>query len=370
MKMKKRKDGRVMKSRTVNGKRIYGYGRTQKEAQEDLDAKVERAKAGLYKPGKELTLDGYFEKWMKGRELSIRASTLYAQKCEYQNASAFPIDSAGQTLGSLRLSKIEAQNIRDLQAHLAEKHSTGYTNQVIGVIRHMLNDAVKERIIDWNPCDALKSVKRTEEEARDTIHRALTEEETVKFFEAAKDSYYIHLYTFLINTGLRIGEAGGLYVSDIHDGKIRVKRTLTKTSKGETVVGEDVKTKAGIRTVPLTKAAAAAITAQRATNAILFDGNVTGMEVRIFRSAKGLILKDASVSEDIRAICEKAGVTKFTPHAFRDTFATRAIESGMNPKTLQEILGHSDIGMTMNLYAHVMEETKEKEMSLVEIKTV
>ena len=103
---------------------------------------------------------------------------------------------------------------------------------------------------------------------------------------------------------------------------------------------------------------------------MLFDGNVTGVDDRIFRSARGLVLNESHVSGDIERICKKAGVTKFTPHAFRDTFATRAIESGMNPKTLQEILGHSDIGMTMNLYAHVMEETKEKEMSLVEIKTV
>ena len=210
MKIKKRKDGRVMKSRTVNGKRVYGYGPTQKAALEDLERKVAGIKAGTYKPGKELTLDEYFERWKKGRELSVRASTLYSQECKYRKASAFPIDNVGHTLGSLRLSKIEAQNIRDLQTHLAEKHSTGYTNQVIGVIRHMLNDAAKERIINWNPCDALKSVKRTEEEARDTVHRALTVEETVKFFEAAKGSYYIHLYTLLINTGLRIGEAGGI----------------------------------------------------------------------------------------------------------------------------------------------------------------
>ncbi len=50
---------------------------------------------------------------------------------------------------------------------------------------------------------------------------------------------------------------------------------------------------------------------------------------------------------------------------FRDTFATRAVEANMKPKTLQEILGHADIGVTMNLYAHVMEETKVQEMNAV-----
>ena len=58
----------------------------------------------------------------------------------------------------------------------------------------------------------------------------------------------------------------------------------------------------------------------------------------------------------------------FSTHAFRHTFATRATESGMMPKTLQDILGHADINMTMNLYSHVMDETKIKEMGRVHIK--
>jgi len=51
----------------------------------------------------------------------------------------------------------------------------------------------------------------------------------------------------------------------------------------------------------------------------------------------------------------------------QDTFATRAVESGMQAKTLQEILGHADIGITMNLYAHVMEDTKRRQMAAVEV---
>ena len=53
------------------------------------------------------------------------------------------------------------------------------------------------------------------------------------------------------------------------------------------------------------------------------------------------------------------------PHIFRHTFATRCIEAGMKPKTLQMLLGHSNIGITMNLYVHTTEEEKKKEMDLV-----
>jgi integrase len=76
------------------------------------------------------------------------------------------------------------------------------------------------------------------------------------------------------------------------------------------------------------------------------------------------------VNQDIARICKAAGIEKFTAHAFRDTFATRCVESGMQPKTLQEIMGHTDIAMTMNLYAHVMEETKVSQMQAVKIAIV
>lgn len=86
-----------------------------------------------------------------------------------------------------------------------------------------------------------------------------------------------------------------------------------------------------------------------------------------FWNARGGYIDAAHVGQDVKRMCRLCGVKKFTPHAFRDTFATRCIESGMTMKTLQEILGHSDISMTMNLYAHCMEETKVKEMANVNI---
>ena len=56
---------------------------------------------------------------------------------------------------------------------------------------------------------------------------------------------------------------------------------------------------------------------------------------------------------------------RFTPHSLRHTFATRCIEAGMKPKTLQHILGHSNIGITMNLYVHITEDEKHREIDLV-----
>ncbi|MDO4439134.1 MAG: tyrosine-type recombinase/integrase [Eubacteriales bacterium] len=58
-------------------------------------------------------------------------------------------------------------------------------------------------------------------------------------------------------------------------------------------------------------------------------------------------------------------IDRVTPHALRDTFATRAIENGMNPQTLKKILGHSSLAMTMDLYAHVLPNTMQEEMEKI-----
>ena len=73
------------------------------------------------------------------------------------------------------------------------------------------------------------------------------------------------------------------------------------------------------------------------------------------------------INREIGRICKRTGIEKFQLHALRATFATRCIESGMNPRTLQEILGHADFGLTMNLYGHVVDDTKRKAMQELSI---
>ena len=100
---------------------------------------------------------------------------------------------------------------------------------------------------------------------------------------------------------------------------------------------------------------------QKETNALL-TGNLVGMNDLIFRAPERGLLMATPLDREIKRICKAAGVTPFTMHALRATFATRAIEAGMNPKTLQEILGHSNFNITMSLYGHCLTDTKKQAM--------
>lgn len=148
---------------------------------------------------------------------------------------------------------------------------------------------------------------------------------------------------------------------------ITINKTITRNEDGVFVIGDSAKTKAGMRTIPLTPTAKEALDAQKRINLARFGGEAFKKDHLFFWNAKGRCIDATHVGQDVKRMCKLAGIERIATHALRDTFATRCIESGMTMKTLQEILGHSDISMTMNLYAHCMEETKVKEMANVNI---
>lgn len=86
----------------------------------------------------------------------------------------------------------------------------------------------------------------------------------------------------------------------------------------------------------------------------------------VFINRKGTPTKNSTYDANIAKLTKQAGMENFSMHTLRHTFATRCIEAGMRPKTLQQILGHSSINITMNLYVHVTDDEKMKEMQKFE----
>lgn len=80
---------------------------------------------------------------------------------------------------------------------------------------------------------------------------------------------------------------------------------------------------------------------------------------------KGAPVKNSTYDTMLFKLCEKIGTPKFSMHVLRHTFATRCIEAGMKPKMLQTILGHSNIGITMNLYVRTTEDEKQKKIEMI-----
>ena len=281
--------------------------------------------------------------------------------------AAVQIGKNKKTFGKFRINEIIPEDIRELQRELAKIRTTNTTNQYIHHLSHVFNAAIKDEIIKKNPAQVVDPLRRTEQPARETKHRALTEQETDAFFNAAVDrkSAYLNHYKMLILTGLRIGELGAITEFDISEkeGVLRVNRTITRDVDGHFITGNSTKTQSGKREIPLNKNIVATVKAQKRVNKILFDKSPK----TLFCSPNGRMLNPVSVNYEIKQICNHAGIDPFTCHAFRATFATRFIERRPEDyKTLQEILGHSNVGITLNLYTHVMQEKKVKAMEAVE----
>ena len=363
---KERADGRIEARFMIAGKRYSAYGMTVKECREkELDMR-KQIEAGMYLDNRNITLDAYYEEWRERRVGTVKKSTEYRQNDRYKTIS--------KALGKRKIVMIEPREIAAFQKKLAETRTTAGVNQVIALLRGILESARVDRIIAWNPCDGIKNLQRTETAASETIHRALTQQETDIFFKYADASWYSEYFALLIQTGLRTGEASALTWKDVDytNNLIHVTKTIMRTGDNMFEVGPP-KTKSSKRSIPMTEAAKEILKRQRSKSELLHKGKVVAIDSRIFTSTDGHgYVLTHNVSTVIKTIIKKANekgehLDVFSTHAFRATFATRAIEAGISPQTLKTILGHSSYKMTMDLYAHVMDTVKQSEIKKLDV---
>ncbi len=200
--------------------------------------------------------------------------------------------------------------------------------------------------------------------------RVLTQEEQTLFlkYAKAKNSYLYNFFALALRTGMRNGELRGLKYSDIDKKKmvIHVVRTL-KYEEGRGLYEDTPKTASSTRDIPLTEDMLQIIENQKKFWGI--SKIINKNEYVFHQGDKRPISRDCVQSEIDRviALIREDGINfeRFICHGFRHTFATRAIESGMQPQTLKTILGHSTLSMTMDLYSHVLPSTKAEEMEAI-----
>ncbi len=370
---KRRKDGLLKKSFRVDGssKRYYVYGRTAEELRQAENKKRDEIENGLrvlYNP----TLSEYYAHFIQEREKAVKETTLRVQEIEFNLIAGVEL-SDGVKVGDMPIKNISRRHVTDARSILYKQGKTPqHLNICFKHLNHVFNYAVSEDVINKNPIARLPELKRETETINETKHRALSQEETIKFFKAARElkSFYLNDFLFMINCGVRVGELGALTIKDIDtkSGYIHIKRTITRDAVGGYMVGSDTKTRSSKRDIPLTAELYKIVCEQQELNKMLYGLNIN--DITLFKTSEGELLREYSLNNEIKRICAAAGIDNFTCHAFRNTFATRFIEQRpQDYKILSEILGHKDISITLNLYTHVMAEQKENSMNAIQIKT-
>lgn len=360
-----RPDGKYESRFTIAGKRYSVYADTLKECKEKDAELREKIKSGLYVDNRNITLDRYYEEWKAARKGTVKGNTALNVESRYKN-------HIRPALGHRKVAEIEKREIVKLQQTLAEKQKPTTVNTTIVQLKCILNSAVADGIIIKSPAAGIKPLKAAGKAASETYHRALTQEEQKAFMDEAKKEWLYELLVLLLCTGMRVGEATALTWQDIDyiSNVIHVTKTISRMPDGSYTVG-DPKSKSSIRDIPITSALKPVLKSQKEKQGAM-HGNVVSMSNRVFESLYGGMVYNASVNKAITDTIKrmnKSGnaIEHFSAHALRDTFATRYIEQGGSPQVLKSILGHSSIGITMDLYAHVMPDTKQEEMNNIRI---
>ena len=304
-----------------------------------------------------MLVDAWFEYWIDVKKKTVRPNTVRNYTERYNK-------NIQKVIGKKTLTEVKPIHCQKIFTNMADegyKTSTIYQARI--TLFNMLEFAKENDVILSNPCK--KSVK-SDMGKPSQKKEALTIDMQKKFLEYAKGQSYENQYRFILQTGLRTGELIGLKWEDIDFTKktVKIQRSMEyRNSVGEWRIGEP-KSKSGYRTIPLTDEAVRILIAQKEKNKNIKEIQEEWSDF-IFLSRKGEPVKNSAYDTALFKICDKAEIKRFSMHVLRHTFATRCIEGGMMPKTLQKILGHSNIGITMNLYVHITEDEKQKEIDKV-----
>lgn len=282
---------------------------------------------------------------------------------------------AKEPFGQKRIDKVKLSDAKAWLIKLQDD-GRGYSSihTIRGVVRPAFQMALDDDLIRRNPFEfQLSTVVVNDSVTREAITRK-QERQFLDFIKNDKHfcRYYDGIY-ILFHTGLRISEFVGLTISDIdfENRRINVDHQLQRKRNMEYII-EETKTDAGVRQIPMTDDVYDCfqrIIANRKKPKVepMIDGKI-GFLYLDKNEMPMVALHWEKYFQHIREKYNsiyKVQMPIITPHVCRHTFCSNMAKSGMNPKTLQYIMGHSDISVTLNTYTHVKFEDAEEEMKKV-----
>lgn len=226
-------------------------------------------------------------------------------------------------------------------------------------------------ILAKNPVTRIILPKLEQEEIR-----IFTLEEQKAFIEALPDNTSGRALYFILGTGLRLAELTGLRWSDIHENEFHISQTIRRNRNFDesdprrtSLQTSSPKTKAGRRTIPLPPKLKEVLAVQRQQQLIsrlAAGANWHDLDL-VFTTEVGTPYEGRNLTRTLHRTLRSLGFETMGVHALRHTFATRAVESGIDIRTVSEILGHANISLTLQLYAHSTTQSKRNAMESLEI---
>ncbi len=352
-----RKDGRWCASITLeNRKRKTFYGKTRKEVQEKLRVALNEQKQGILSTGPQQTVKQFLEQWLEEvHKPSIRIGT-YKGYRGYLDKHILP------ALGHIPLQKLTPQNV---QAFYTRKQQEGLSaksvNNIHGMLHKALDHAVRWGLVPRNVCDAVSLPKKARHEIQ-----PLTEKQARQLLVAARGHSLEGLLTLAVTTGMRSGELLALKWQDINfdSGSLHIRRSMGYIS-GKGYLEFEPKTARGRRKIVLPPFVCEVLKQHRTRQLEerLKAGTRWQDHDLVFCNIYGGYFDPAHLRQRFDKLLKEAGLPDVRFHDLRHSAATILLSMGVPAKVVQEILGHSQISMTMDIYSHVLPDMQQEAMA-------
>ena len=351
-------EGRIVVGHKENGDSIfrYVYADTQKELTAKLRQHIDIYQGVDLTEQSRMTLGEWLDQWLENIASTIRPTTL----ARYQGAVRIHIDPR---LGSKPITQVTGKDVQKLYDALASHGNQitgkGLASSTIRGIHSMLHealDAAKQAgLIPWNATEEIPTPKFTCKSKQ-----ILTDEQLETFMEAIqKDDVWHDFFYTELTTGLRRGEICGLKWEDFNeaDGTLKVRRTIHQ-EKGGKLTTWDTKTVAGTRTIILPPSTAELLRARKksALTEWIFPNPLKPEQPT----------RPSTAYDRMKALLKEAGLPSIRFHDLRHTFATHALTSGVDVKTLSGILGHTRSAFTLDTYTHTTGDMQRRAAEIVE----
>lgn len=359
--IRKRKDGRWEGRYTAGHDPLTGkpiiknvLAKTQAQAKEKLKAAIEQCKGLDVAKGQKYTVGQWMDVWYEYyAQIKVRPSS-------HKTYEGYIRNHIKPAIGAIPLTKLTTLDLQKLYQKLltegrverkeSEKQSKGLSPKTVRNINQVISSAmqlaIQQRLISHDPTDGCALPKPEHREMQ-----TLSADQLTAFLLEAKHSGVFEMYYIELATGLRRGELLGLKWEDIDFSTqtLRVRRQVGRIN-GE-VREAPLKTKNAYRTISLGTDAVAILKQQR---------DKQPSSAYVFPSPTGGPIAPDSVLHMLHRVLDRAGLPEIRFHDLRHTFATLALQNGVDVKTVSGMLGHFSAGFTLDTYAHVTTAAQKK----------